>query len=290
MNEINNIVFDVYKGVLEMDYTKNIRNNTWDKFKKLVRYILSGYIFKYKSARKEMEKLNVFQPTNDIYNNVKLVIYTVSTGKYDNIKEPIYIDDNIDYYIFTEQNISDNSVWKKKEIPEFIKKMPALDQARYIKTHPHEFFTEYDYSMFIDGNIRITCDIKPLFYTLIASKKIMAIHKHQVRNCIYDEAKAIYAAGKANKKNLKEQMSQYKKDGFPPDFGLFETNIVIREHNSLECKKIMNDWWKEMDKWTKRDQLSFTYSLWKNGKLAEDVLSLGNNSRRNPYFIVDSHK
>lgn len=290
MNEINDIVFEVYKGVLEMDYTKNIRNSIWEKFKKLVRYILSGYIFEYKNARKEMEKLNIFQPTNDTYNNVKFVIYTVSTGKYDNIKEPIYIDNNIDYFVFTEQNINDNSIWKKKEIPEFLKKMPALDQARYIKTHPHEFFAEYDYSMFIDGNIRITCDIKPLFYTLINSKRTIAIHKHQVRNCIYDEAKAIYVAGKATRKMLTSQMKKYKKDGFPSNYGLFETNIVIRKHNDPECKKIMDDWWNEMSIWTKRDQLSFTYSLWKNGKLAEYVISLGNNSRRNPYFIVDSHK
>ena len=45
-----------------------------------------------------------------------------------------------------------------------------------------------------------------------------------------------------------------------------------------------------MNTWTKRDQLSFTYSLWKNGKNSDYILSLGNNSRRNPFFIVDSHK
>lgn len=290
MNELNDIVFEVYKGVLEMDYTKNTKNSLLDKIKKLNRYIVSGYIFQFKKARKAMSKLNVFQPTKKTYSNIKIAIYTVSTGKYDNLKEPIYIDENIDYFVFTEQNIKGDSIWKKKEIPEQLKNLPSLDQARYIKTHPHEFFSEYDYSMFIDGNIRITCDVKPLFYTLIDSQKKIAIHKHQVRNCIYDEAKAIYAVGKASKKLLRAQIKKYKKDGFPANYGLFETNVVIRKHNDPECKKIMDDWWNEMSIWTKRDQLSFTYSLWKNGKLAEYVLSLGNNSRRNPYFIVDSHK
>lgn len=290
MNNINDIVFEVYKGVLEMDYSKNNHNNLIANLKKLFRYVSSGYIFQAKKAKQEMSKLNVFQPTKNTYNNMKFAIYTVSTGKYDDIKEPIFIDKNIDYFVFTEQNIKSDSIWKKKEIPEKIKNLPSLDQARYIKTHPHEFFEEYDYSIFIDGNIRITCDIKPLLYTMVDEKKVIAIHKHQVRTCIYDEAKAIYAAGKATRKMLMAQTEKYKKDGFPTNFGLFETNIVIRKHNDLECKKIMEDWWNEMSIWTKRDQLSFTYSLWKNDKTADYILSLGNNSRRNPFFIVDSHK
>lgn len=290
MNEINRIVFEVYKGVLEMDYTKNIHINKIDKIKKIIRYIESGYIFQYKKAREEISKLNEFQATNNVYDNIKIAIYTVSTGKYDDLKEPIYVDKNIDYFVFCEQDVKPDSVWKKIKIPDNLKQMPSLNQARYIKTHPHEFFKEYDYSMFIDGNIRITCDVKPLFYTMIESNKLMAIHKHQVRNCIYEEAKAIYAAGKSTKKDLFLQMNKYKKDGFPPKMGLFETNVVIRKHNDEVCRKIMDDWWNEISLWTKRDQLSFTYSLWKNNKTAEDVLSLGNNSRRNPYFIVDSHK
>ena len=238
-----------------------------------------------------MVKLNKFTETKKTYDNIKIAIYTVSTGKYDDIKEPIYVDDNnIDYFVFTEQEIKSTSVWNKLNIPTNIKEFPSLDQARYLKTHPHLFFKDYDYSIFIDGNIRITCDIKPLIYTMIDQKRNIAIHKHQVRNCIYQEAKAIYAAGKANKKILNNQMKKYRKDGFPDKFGLFETNVLIRKHNDKECIKIMDDWWSEMCQWTKRDQLSFTYSLWKNKKNCNYIMSLGNNSRRNPYFIVDSHK
>ena len=273
-----------------MDYSKNVHNSLVKKIKKLGRYISSGYVFQCRRARKEMAKFNVFEPTTKVFDNIKIAIYTVSTGRYDDVQEPIYIDKNIDYFVFTEQEIKGDSVWKRKEIPDNIKNLPSLDQARYIKTHPHEFFEDYDYSMFIDGNIRITCDIRPLFYTMIEKEKVMAIHKHQVRDCVYDESNAIYAAGKASRKMLRAQMSKYKADGFPKNFGLFETNIVIRKHNDEECKKIMNDWWSEMNTWTKRDQLSFTYSLWKNGKNSDYILSLGNNSRRNPFFIVDSHK
>ena len=261
MKNINEIVFEVYNGVLDMDYTKNYREGLIKKLKKTYRYIVSGYIFQLKKIRLEMSKKNIFNPTTTTYDNIKIAIYTVSTGKYDNIKNPIFVDDSIDYYIFTEQNLSENSVWKKIDIPTEIKKMPSLDQARFIKTHPHMFFQDYDYSVFIDGNVRITCDIKPLIYTMVEKNSVIGIHRHQVRDCIYQEAKAIYAAGKANNKILKSQIKKYKKDHFPKHYGLFETNIVIRRHNDFECIKIMEDWWNEMDKWTKRDQLSFTYSF-----------------------------
>lgn len=289
-NNINKIVFEVYDGVLNMDYTKNEKLSIQDKITKLFRYFISGYIWQLKRVRKNMNRRNEFEECKETYDNLKIAIYTVSTGSYDTIKNPIYIDKDIDYFVFTNQEIKKESVWEKIDIPYCIQNKPSLDQARYIKTHPHEFFDKYDYSIFIDGNVRITCDIKPLIYKMIKEEKKIAIHKHQVRDCIYQEAKAIHAAGKASPKIMKKQMLAYKNEGFPQHFGLFETNIVIRDHNSNECKIVMNKWWEEMEKWTKRDQLSFTYSLWKNKFTSDDVLSLGNNSRRNPYFIVDSHR
>lgn len=290
MNDINDIVFRVYSGVLDMNYSKNERSNFWKKVKKFCRYFITGYIFDINKNRKGFAKLNEFVPTKKQFPEYKLAIYTVSTGKYDNIKNPIYVDENIDYFIFTDQELDNNSVWNRKPIPENMKGKTSLELARYLKINPHLFFSEYDYSMFIDGNVCITCDVRPLFYTLIDQKKTIAIHRHQNRDCIYEEAKAIYAAGKASMKSMSKQLSFYKQEGFPTHFGLFETNIVIRKHNEEKCKAIMETWSEQIVEWTKRDQLSFTYALWKNGMTADSVLSLGNNSRRNPYFIVDSHR
>lgn len=290
MNNINDIVFQVYDGVLDMNYSKNQKKGVVEKVKKLIRYISTGYIFEMGETKKLMNEKNHFTATKNQYNDLKIAIYTVSTGGYDNIKEPIYVDENIDYYVFTNQELNPNSIWKKIELPQEIEEFSSLEKARFLKTHPHLFFKNYDYSMFIDGNVQITCDIRPLFYTLEESGKLMAIHRHQVRDCVYDEARAIKAVNKAPKKLLNQQIAQYKTEGFPAHFGLFETNIVIRKQNDSKCISVMETWWNEIHKWTKRDQVSFTYALWKNGLTAEDVLSLGNNSRRNPYFIVDSHK
>lgn len=289
MQDINKIVFEVYNGVLDMDYTKNEKKSVLNIISKIFRYLWTGYIFKLWNIKKKMNKKNNFVVCQDTYPGLKIAIYTVNTGNYDEIKDPIFVDENIDYYVFCNSEIK-SKVWKRLEIPAYLDKYNSLEKARYLKTHPHLFFDNYDYSIFIDGNVRITCDIKPLIFTMVKKNKKIAIHQHQIRDCIYDEGKAILAAGKAKKKNVKKQLNKYKQEKFPTHFGLFETNIVIREHNNIECKLIMDTWWNEINHYTKRDQLSFTYALWKNGFDSEYVLSLGDNSRRNPYFIVDSHR
>lgn len=284
----NKDIFEIYISLAcpSSSADRNIKS----KIIKYLKYILIGYLFKRKLVKENLNKLNKFQETEKEYPNLKLVIYTVISGKYDIINRPIYIDDNIDYYVFTDHEIPKNSPWKRITFKDInISNYSPLEQARYVKTHPHIFFPQYDYSMFIDGNIQTTCDVKPLFYSLHENNKTIAIHKHQCRDCIYDEAKIIFAHGRAKFFDILKQMRYYKKGGFPKHYGLFETNILIRKHNDIKCKKIMEDWWKEINTFTKRDQLSFTYVLWKNGLQKDYILSLGNNSRKNPYFIVKSH-
>lgn len=40
-------------------------------------------------------------------------LYTVITGSYDSIKQPLVVEDGVDYYLFTNNpNIMDAGVWK----------------------------------------------------------------------------------------------------------------------------------------------------------------------------------
>ena len=50
----------------------------------------------------------------------------------------------------------------------------------------------------------------------------------------------------------------------PRNYGLNETNIIYRKHNSKKIKKIMTEWWNMIKNYSKRDQLSLSYILWKN--------------------------
>lgn len=260
--------------------------------KKLLRYLVTGYIFQRKAIKKQLEKFDM--PDLSTYKfkcKKKVAIYTVITGNYDRIKNPKFISENIDYFIVTDQTLPKDLVWKKIDIKyqKEISNLTVQELSRYYKIKPHELFVDYDYSIYIDGNIIINGDL--LFYINAMNKKnkIIAMHKHCVRSCIYDEGKAIYALGKARFIDIFKQLNGYNKDGFPKNYGLFENNIIIRKHNDNQCIKLMNDWWNEYINKTHRDQLSFMYVLWKNGYTSDFVLSLGSNSRANPLFIINNH-
>lgn len=222
----------------------------------------------------------------------KVAIYTVVFGAYDNLRPPMFFSDHCDYFVLTDQtNVNSQNGYQQFDLSKFeaqTEGMSTLEKARFYKTHPHLLFPEYEYSVFVDGNVQIVADIT--YEVKKLGKSFIAIHDQPGRDCIYDEAIAIVALGKANKSDAFSQVNEYFQEGFPKHFGMFQTNVLVRRHNQEECIAVMEQWWNEMSKHTKRDQLSLTYSLWKNGFKYEDVSLLGLNTAKNPTFKVIKHK
>lgn len=48
--------------------------------------------------------------------------------------------------------------------------------------------------------------------------------------------------------------------------GLTENNVIYRKHKDPRCIKVMEDWWYMVENYSRRDQLSLFYVLWKNGE------------------------
>lgn len=224
-------------------------------------------------------------------NEFKIAVYTCIFGDYDEILEPVFQNPNYDYYVITDKEVSKNSVWKKKDISYLnIDNLSNSEKNRFVKLHPHLFLKEYDYSLYIDGNIRIMADIQPLIEDM--DKRILGVHRHDVRNCIYTEANVIMLEKRFEKiKNeVNKQIIAYSNEGFPKHQGLYENPILIRKHNDKKCIDIMELWWSQLEQFSKRDQLSLPYVLWKNNIKEDDIYILGNNLRMNPRFRQYHHK
>ncbi len=83
----------------------------------------------------------------------KLVIYTVIIDGYDTLKEPEFLDENCDYVCFTNDKKLTSEIWQIRLIEE-----THLDNTRLQRMYkilPHRFLSEYEYSIYIDGNVRI---------------------------------------------------------------------------------------------------------------------------------------
>ena len=53
--------------------------------------------------------------------------------------------------------------------------------------HPDVLFEDYNYSIYIDGNIKVIGDLTA--YINLISKAGIAVHRHGKRDCVYEEAK-----------------------------------------------------------------------------------------------------
>lgn len=226
----------------------------------------------------------------DYHDVGKGVVYTAIYGNYDKLQEPLYINDNLDYYAFTDQDIPEGSIWKKMDISKY-KQLEDLDdyhKAKYFKIFPYEFFPNYDFSIWVDGNVKIVSDIYPI--AIIAENSSIATYNNPLHNCIYTEKDYMIFNNRVSASLINKQVEDYKKDGFPEQFGMRELSIIYRKHIDQECYDIMKDWWEHVNKYTMRDQISLPYLLWKNGKDINYIKSLGDNWRLNPRFSHIEHK
>lgn len=223
---------------------------------------------------------------------MKIAVYTSIFGGYDELHENQYKMEGVDYLCYTDSDI-------KSDTWEIIQSTPIYNDpnrnAKKYKILPHRYLSDYDYSVWIDGNILIVKDIREL----VTQHKYQVFDHNQTildpRNCIYKEYNAIIQLGNSNGGNYKDnpqimhaQVKRYLNEGYPHNNGLATNPILLRNHNDSEVIKNMEDWWLEIKHNSRRDQLSFDYIAWKNNFKYK---FLDGDSRKNEYFLqTGKHK
>jgi hypothetical protein len=201
---------------------------------------------------------------------MRVVVYTAIIGGYDTLNEPLVKPDGVDFVCFTDREM-ESETWEIRKVTPLYE--DSTRTARKYKVLPHRWFPEYDYSIWIDGNKIIEGNI--LDYISQLGKGNLSLFDHtkcfDKRNCVYQEAAAIFRLGqepgktyKDNPLTIKSQMERYLSEGYPQNNGLAFTCVVVRKHNDVDTVNLMEHWWTEIKYGSKRDQLSFDYVAWKN--------------------------
>ena len=223
------------------------------------------------------------------------VIYTAMIGGYDGLVEPDYKPEGWDFVCFSDRDLKSETWDVRPTLPLYI------DNTRTARKHkllPHRLFPDYEYSLWLDGNIKVRDDVNELLGHLDGCN--YATHDHlqnplDPRGCIYDEGSTILQLGIKNGGNykdnpdlIKRQMERYVKEGYPSKNGLVVQMEVLRRHNEQDVVDSMEDQWVELKYNSKREQLSFNYIAWKN-KLKFSYIQ--GDSRDNKYFLnMGKHK
>ncbi len=218
-----------------------------------------------------------------------VIIYTAIFGGYDTVTDPTFIPDNADFVCFTDSDIK-SDIWNVIKVPAIYE--DSTRNARKYKVLPHRWFPDYEYSIWIDGNIMVREDINELIAEWLDDANL-AIPDHaqnilDPRDCVYKEAQTILQLGQKNgnfkddPQTMVDQMNRYIQDDFEGPTGLAVSMQVLRRHNEADCISAMEKWWKEISYGSKRDQLSFNYAMWKE---EFKYNYLPSDSRDNKYFL-----
>lgn len=212
----------------------------------------------------------------------KKVVYTCITGGYDTLLTPKYISEGFDYVCFTDNKDLRSDIWDIRPLPKETEELSQVKKQRYVKINPHLLLSEYEISIWVDGNVTLKGDLNKFVNNSLNDRCSVYVPKHPSRDCIYKEALVVVRMGKDKSDITNPQIERYRKEGFPEKYGLLQSNILLRRHNNEDCIKLMTYWFEELRKGSHRDQLSFNYALWKNQDV--NVTYLDKNIYKSEYF------
>lgn len=237
----------------------------------------------------DLEK-NPLKQNSNYFSEERIAVYTSIYGAYDSIVEPVTVPDNCDFYIFTDQEVPEDSVWEQIEV-DF--KTYDLENAentvknRFTKMHPHLFFSDYKYSLYIDGNIKVMTD--PTEFIERMNGYGMILHDHYRVDCVYVEIERSREQGLGSDGEYDQQIAYLEAEGFPKNYGVLECPIIFYEHNNEKTQALLKEWWEEFFANAKRDQFHLPLVLWRHGIRTAELAGLGKDLYSNYAFQKVNH-
>jgi hypothetical protein len=151
-------------------------------------------------------------------------------------------------------------------------------KARYVKVMAHRMFPDAEWAIWFDASVRFkTGRLTELIRASAGAP--MAIHKHSMRSCVYDEAVVCKHSRLDDPERIDSQIARYRRDGYPARAGLWENGLIVRKLTDARVRAVNEAWWQEIVQGSVRDQLSLPVVL---RQLNIDVRPLADTVYDNP--------
>jgi len=215
----------------------------------------------------------------------KIAIYTCIVGNYDELQEPLSVSSECDYYLISDKKPEQETVFQYIDINQCLPDtvVDNTRKNRFCKINAHRIFPQYRYSIYFDGVFRLESSIIKFFEEL-PKTRIITSYKHDWAG-LYMEAMRVLLNKRDAEDVVKKQIEYYWLEGMPENFGSVYCNVLLREHNNPICRSLMEDWWSQVEQFSRRDMISFPYVLWKNGYAIDDVKTIKDKfQQKNEYW------
>ena len=186
----------------------------------------------------------------------KICVYTAIIGGYDDIKEPLIINNNIDYICFSDQPLKSN-IWQIRPINFFNCNQTRI--ARHYKVNPQIYLKDYDIVIWVDSSLTISNDFNE-YLSKVEKDTTLLTQIHWKRKNIFEESNAIINEKKDVPGVLQNQIDFYKSKGFNRNL-LFETMFFVANLKNDKTKKLFRLWNQQINQYSHRDQISLPYVI-----------------------------
>lgn len=230
---------------------------------------------------------NVTWPQHPIAaKNLRVAVLSCASGGYDAPLPHEAFIKGADYFFYADNQTS-VGFWQAR--PLAFSHSDPVKVARRHKTQPHKLLSDYDIVVWIDANISIVGNVSNYIDQVVRAGASFGTIPHSTRKTFEEEAKAVAAIQLDSADVIATQVERYKAEGYCGQNGLTETNFMVMDLRHPETKAALDIWWNEISQFSRRDQLSFDYAVWKAKATTVSLWSNGLSVRANPKFACFEH-
>ena len=195
---------------------------------------------------------------------MRKAVLTYIIAGYDELKEPDIVTPGWDYFCVSDAPIASQTWRPLPVLPSWPDTACPKRHASFVKIMHHLYLPAgYDVCITIDGSMRIRCDLDSFLGEVWSGETDMAIARHPLRNCLYDEAAAVAELRFDDRALVDSQTARYRREGFPRNYGLYGARLIVKNNRSVSLQNASAIWARELLGGSRRDQLSLTYALWR---------------------------
>jgi len=209
-----------------------------------------------------------------------IVICTAVFGDRGILREPFVVG-GARYVCFSDKPLKSNT-W---EVIVEKKKSRSVMLAKEHKMMMHRLFPRAEYLIWVDSTCQLINDMGSFEIERALGDNDVAMYSHVGRKCVYEEADACIERGDGSPETIHRQVGAYRRVGLPDNFGLHNTGFIIRRNRpSANC--LFEEWWREVQTGSRRDQISFDFCRWRTGAKVTNLLGsiwLNNYFRYRPH-------
>jgi hypothetical protein len=191
----------------------------------------------------------------------EIVLFTAVFGQPDVLFDPMLPLPEVEKICFTDLEFMGQSRYRMVQVD--LDELPPAKRNRRVKIFWPEIFDSYDYSLYVDSTAEVLADPRDLIQYLEPGSDI-AMFRAAQRDCLYREAIECVRLGLDDPGLIRQQVAKYRGEGLLPPTGLWAGTAILRRHTPA-MREFAQVWWREVEQFSCRDQISLPYVIWKTG-------------------------